>query len=58
MFAQSKGGDRKGYRERVRERDGKRKQVGEWERKIERDIIPHKLEGEASMDHPIGEELG
>ena len=52
MFSQSKGGDRKGYRERVRER------VGEWERKIEREIDPHKLEGEASTDHPIGEELG
>ena len=55
MFAESKGGDREGYREKVREREGKRERDGECERKIERD--PHKLEGEASTDHPIWEGL-
>ena len=58
MFAESKGGDRERYRERVREREGKRERDGDWERKTERERDPHKLEGEASIDHPIGEGLG
>ena len=37
MFAQSKGGDRKGYIERERVRERKTERDGEWERKIERD---------------------
>ena len=43
-------GDREGYRERVREREGKRWRVNE--------LNPHNLTGETSMDHPIGEGLG
>ena len=53
---QSKGGDREEYRERVREREGKRWRVRKKGRERERD--PQKLEGEASTDHLIGEGLG
>ena len=56
MFADSNGGEREGYRSRIREREGKRERDEEWERKIERDS--HKLDGEESTDHPIGEWLG
>ena len=37
----AKGGDREGYIERVRDREGKRERDGEW--KLERDT--HNLEG-------------
>ena len=40
----AKEGDREGYIER----EGKRERDREWD--------PHNLEGEASSDHPIGEE--
>ena len=49
---------KEGDGERVRESEGKWEREGDWERKIERERDPHKLEGEASRDHPIGEGLG
>ena len=48
----AKEGDREGYKERVREREGKRERYGEWEN------VPNNLEGEALTDYPIGEEFG
>ena len=42
----AKAGGRKGYRERVREREWKIERDGEWERKIERERDTHNLKGE------------